>query len=219
MKTTLLFSTAVLLSMATFAQTTIKNHETVKTASTVQTENGNGKIESSGTASASSAVSSNAVNSTGQTAASAGEKGKTAIVSEKNVMDATVKAKKDQVVKKPAAEKEITVASAAKMEVIASEKDNKVPKNASLTGGASAKSIIIQNNGQSVKNEVAVVANSALVAGKQVKPAVVKIHEKINTVPATRIATISPVASSIKPVPVAIKATGNVKVNTGIRIQ
>lgn len=222
MKTTLLFSTAVLLSITTFAQTTVNNQGTGKSVSTVQKEKGKGKIESSGTASSSSAVNSNAVNNTGKTAASAGENVKTVVASEKNHIDATAKAKKDQGEKLLVEEKRITAASATGAELTAGEQDNKVTGNSSLTNGVSVNSPGIQNTGEHVKNEISPVTSkittTAVVASNQVKPAVVEIHEKVNAVSSTKVAATTSVAPSIKPVP-AIKANGNVKVNTGIRIQ
>ena len=226
MKTTLLFSTAVLLSIAALAQTTANNQGTVKSGSTVQKEKGKGKIEASGTASSSSAANSNAINSTSKTAASASENGKTVVASEKNHADATAKATNDQGEKLLAEKKEITAEPATGAELKTGEKDNKVTGNSSLTSDVSGGSASIENSGEQAQNEVAtVVTNTATnttaavdAAAKQVKPAVVELHEQVKAISATKVAPASSVSALVKPV-APIKAAGNVKVNTAIKIQ
>lgn len=83
MKTTLIISAALLFSLASIAQTDVKNRDAAKDATTLSADKGSSKLSGSGSASSSTTVQSNAVPAVKNTVAAKSEKAKEAIVAGK----------------------------------------------------------------------------------------------------------------------------------------
>ena len=93
MKTTLLFSTVLLLSAASFAQTTVKNRDAIKGNSSIQSNKGGSEVHSSGNASPSTNIQSNGVNKVENKSYAEIKKEKKAIAAEKHTVATEAKAK------------------------------------------------------------------------------------------------------------------------------
>lgn len=227
MKTTLLFSAAILVSVVTFAQTSVKNQETVKSITAVQSDKGSSEVKSSGSASSSTNIQSNAANSTEHKAYSTAEKGKNEIAAEKQAL--ATKAKTEAQQAKKTASQDVTVSANAQSDtkITATEKNNKTQENASFNAGTHVSSKGIKNSSNHMmKESEATVGNSAVSAietGNGVKTGVskatVKTGETTNAASATTIKSRSSTAHSVKPAPASLKMNTHVKTNSGIRIK
>ena len=227
MKTTCLFSAAILLSIATFAQTTVKKQQTANTVSAIRTEKGSSEVNSSGSASSSTSIRSNAVNNTENKAHATAEKGKNEIAAKKQEVITKAKTEEQQV--KEATSKDVTVSANAQSNtgITAAEKDNKTEGNASLSNGTTVSSTAITNNSNQMNGELigTTTAGTDLTVNKVNKvktgstEAVIKTCEKVHVGTATTVKAGSSVIHTVKPNPAALKVNSQVKANGGIRIK
>jgi hypothetical protein len=227
MKTTLLFSAAILLSAATFAQTTVKNQESVKNVTTVQKEKGNAEVKSSGSGSSSTSVQTNEAERTKQKARTAAEKSKATVTAEKEATIEKVNTTEDR--GDEAMDKDATLSANAQSEtsVVAEAKDNKAGENAYLTGEATVSSTEIKGQTVKMKSEIKenvnVIAAVVVNTGKQVKTEITKVvvqsNAKVNAAAATTVKAGAAAAHSVKPRPVAVKVDTHVNAISGIRIK
>lgn len=227
MKKTLLFSAAILLSVASFAQTTVKNQGTLKNSSAVQSQKGGSEVKSSGSASSSTSIQSDAVKSTEHKTYSAAEKGKTEIAAEKKEIAAKAKTAEEKGKKTAAQDVTVSAGTQSDAKIDANENNNKTQGNANLSTEATVSSAAIKNSGnqmkQEAKNSVSAGTDLAVKNTNQVKTkannTVIKSGEKINAASATTIKSGSSAAHSIKPGSAALKMNTHVKTNTGIIIK
>ncbi len=227
MKTTLLFSAAILFSAATFAQTTVKNQEAIKTVSTVKSQNGGSEVHSSGSTSTATEVQSNAVNKTGNKADAAAEKGKTQIVTEKEALATKAKTETQQAKNEASHERAVSAETELGTKIAIGDRDNKIDGNTSLNSDATVSSIGIKNNGNMVKEkgEISVGSGTTFIVatGNQVKSeankSVIKTGEKINAFTVNTIKAGSSTTHSIKQKSPSVKTTTLVKTNSGISIK
>jgi hypothetical protein len=227
MKTTLLFSAAILLSAATFAQTTVKNQESVKNVTTIQKEKGNTEVKSAGSGSSSTSVQTNEAERTKQKARTAAEKSKATVTAEKEATIEKVNTTEDR--GDEAMDKDATLSANAQSEtsVVAEAKDNKAGENAYLTGEATVSSTEIKGQTVKMKSEIKenvnVIAAVVVNTGKQVKTEITKVvvqsNTKVNAAAATTVKAGAAAAHSVKPRPVAVKVDTHVKAISGIRIK
>jgi hypothetical protein len=227
MKTTLLFSAAILLSAATFAQTTVKNQESVKNVTTIQKEKGNTEVKSAGSGSSSTSVQTNEAERTKQKARTAAEKSKATVTAEKEATIEKVNTTEDRGDK--AMNKDATLSANAQSEtsIVAEAKDNKAGENAYLTGEATVSSTEIKGQTVKMKSEIKenvnVIAAVVVNTGKQVKTEITKVvvqsNAKVNAAAATTVKAGAAAAHSVKPRPVAVKVDTHVNAISGIRIK
>src|SRR5665647_341997 len=227
MKTTLLFSTVLLLSTASFAQTTIKNSEAIKDQTSIQSNKGGSQVNNSGSTSSATTIQSNAVNNAGHKSHAEIKKEKKAMATEKQAV-ATQAKEKGQESKQMASEDHTVSASAhSNTKVNASEGDNNYSNNTSLNNGATVSSSRIKNRGNQLKDEekaaIKTQANATVENTNQVKTNVnktaIKGSEKINAGSSAAIHTAAASAHAIHPRPASIKMGTMVKTNAGIRIR
>ncbi len=227
MKTTCLFSAAILLSIATFAQTTVKNQQTANTVSAIRTEKGSSEVSSSGSASSSTSIQPNAVNNAENKTHATAEKGKNEITAKKQ--EAIGKAKTEEQRVKEAASKEVTVAGTAQSNtgITAAEKDNKTEGNASLNKDATVSSTAITDNSNQMKGELTgtIIAGTDLTVTKANKvktsstKATIKTGEKVHAGTTATIKAGSSAVHAVKPNPAALKVNSRLKANGGIGIK
>lgn len=226
MKTTLLFFAAILFSAVTFAQTNVKNQESVKNVTSVQKEKGNSEVKSAGSGSSSTTIQSNEVTSKKQKAMAAAEKSKPTLAAEK---EATIeKANTTEEQGKKALDKDVTVSANAQSEtkVAAESENNKIEKNAYLTVETTVSTTEIKGQTVDMENEVKdkvnVTSTAAVNSSNQVKTEVTKVivqsNEKINASAATTVKAGAAAAHSVKPLPTAVKVNTQVKAISGIKI-
>jgi hypothetical protein len=227
MKTTLLFSTVLLLSAASFAQTKVKNSEAIKDQTSIQSNKGGSQVNNSGNASSATTIQSNAVYNAGHKSHAEIKKEKKAMANEKHTV-ATKAKEKGQESKQMASEDRTVSASAhSNTRVNASEGDNNVSNNASLNNGATVSSTHIKNRGNQLKDEeksaIKTQANATIENTNHVKTNVnktaIKGSEKIKTASSAAIHARAASARAIHPRPASIKMGTMVKTNAGIRIR
>ena len=226
MKTTLLFFAAILFSAVTFAQTSVKNQESVKNVTSLKKDKDNSEVKSVGSGSSSTSIQSNEVTNKKHKAMAATEKSKATIAAEK---EATIeKAKTTEEQGKNALDKDVTVSANAQSEtkVAAESENNKIEKNAYLTGETTVATTEIKEQTVDMENEVKdkvnEISTAAINSSNQVKTEVSKVivqsNEKINASAATIIKAGAATAYSVKPLPTPVKVNTQVKAISGIKI-
>ena len=226
MKTTLLFFAAILFSAVTDAQTTVKNHESVKNVTTAQKEKGNYEVKSAGSGSSSTSIQSNEATSKKQKVMATAEKSKSTVATEKEATIENVNTTQEQ--GKKAMDKDVTASANAQSEtkVAAESENNKTGENAYLRGETTVSTTEIKGQTVDMENEVkdkvnvtstAVVNNSNEVK-TEVTKVIVHSNEKINVSAATTIKAGAAVAPSVKPLLNAVKVNTQVKAVSGIKI-
>ena len=227
MKKTLLFSTALLLSAATFAQTTVKNREAIKGQTIIQSDKNSTQANGSANASSSSSIHSDAVKNTENQSSAEIKKEHKAIVAKKQKIATEAKEEGQKSEKMVSDDHTISASAHSNTEANAPAKDNNVSINSSINNTEILSSAEIKNKGKEVKNEGkaniqtqadATVENSKLVKAKVHKTAT-KAGNKINTVTSTAVQAGAGTVHAVKITPVSIKTGAQVKTNTGIKIK
>jgi hypothetical protein len=227
MKKTLLFSTALLLSAATFAQTTVKNREAIKGQAIIQSDKNSTEANGSANASSSSSVHSDAVNNMENQSSAEIKNEHKAIVAEKEKIATEAKEEGQKSEKMVADDHTISTSAHSNTEANAQAKDNNISINSSINNPETLSSAEIKNKGNQMKNDGkaivqtqadATVENSKLVKAKVHKTAT-KAGNKINTVTSTAVQAGAGTVHAVKITPVSIKTGAQVKTNTGIKIK
>ncbi len=227
MKKTLLFSIALLLSAATFAQTTVKNKEAIKGKAIIQSDKNSTQTNGSANASSSTSVHSDAVNNMENRSSAEIKKEHKATVAEKEKIATEVKEEGQKSEKMVADDHPISTSAHINMEANAQSKDNNISINSSINNSEPLSSMEIKNKGNQLKNDGkaivqtqagATVENSQLVKAKVHKTAI-KAGNKINTVSSTAVQAGAGTVHAVKVTPVSIKTGAQVKTITGIKIK
>jgi len=183
MKTTLLFSAAFLLTMASFAQTTVNNQETAKSVSKVQNDKGSKQIKGSTTASTSTNIESTVPAKTEQKANTAAENEKKTVSAEKK--EIAKDGKKNETMAKDVVDQDHSASAAAGINdhISASAKDNKTSEFSSLNGQASVSTKDAKATGNQAKGEGKTVVRKTTEMAQTVKPkpAVIKMNSQLKT--------------------------------------
>ena len=195
MKRTLLISTALIFSAASFAQTTVNNSQSVKGAANISHNKAGTQVNSSANASPATAIHTSVVQNAKSGATEQIKEDKQAMASEKQAIAAKAKAKGQQ------------VAEAAK------SKDNNTGENSSISGDASSSASV---NGK-LKSTTNQSVHATLKRDNRSEVAVEKTAlAKTHKVEAGAKNTVH--ASVAKIHSVKMKSVKPVKVNTAARI-
>lgn len=224
MKTTLLFSAALLLVTASFAQTSVKSQQVANSVTTLNSEKGAGDVKSAGNASSSTTVQSNAENNTGHKVNEGVEKGKSEIAEEKQAVAAKATAEKHQVKAMASQDATVSANTLSDVNITASEKNNKTAQNASLGSQATVSTASVKRDGNQVKENSKMAVNTsaatAVSTGNQVKT---DVHKTVVTtdkkVSATAVNTINASSSAAHAIKPAAAVKMNTSVKTGIKIK
>ena len=189
MKPTLLITAAVLLSATTFAQTTVKNQESAKSVTSIQSEKGGGKVKSSGNASSSASSQPGSAISK-EVTVSANEQSdlKVAEVKKNNKIDENA-----------------SLINGADIASSAGIKNNgNLLKKEGKSKVSTSTALAVKNS-----NQVRTGMNKTII-----KP----IH-KMQAISATTVISGSAKANSFKPHPASMKMNTHMKTNTRIRVK
>jgi len=193
MKPTLILSMAILLSATGLAQTSVKNHESVKSVTAIPSEKGSSEMKNlnSVSTSADADIQPTPVNNT------------------QHKITENIKSRidtKQDVIAKSAVSPQVTVSAVEHLELTVAEvkKSNKIDKKAYLTNGVIISPATIKNNHKVATS--ATVKNSTQVKAGMNKP-VIKADHKMQATSATTVK------------PASIKMNTHLKGNSGIKIK
>lgn len=227
MKKTLLISTALLFSVITFAQTTVKNSEAIKDNTTIQTSKSGSKVNNSGNASGATSIQSHtATKAENKSYAELKEQNEKAAKAKQTlVMQANDKEQKSE--KMASKDHSVSASAHSNTSVHASAEDNNYSNNASINDGATVSTARLKSKGTQIKNEekaaVTAKTDATLENGNHVAAQVNKIAEKggekINATSTAAVKSGAATAHIVKPRPASIKMNTMVKTNAGIRIR
>jgi len=227
MKTTLLFSTALLLSAASFAQTTVKNSDAIKNHSTIQSDKGGSQVNSSGNASSATYIQSNAANKAENKSYAEIKKEKKAVANEKHTVATKAKEKGQESEEIASQDRTVSASAHSNTKVNASEGDNNYSNKTSINNGATLSTAHTKNRGNQLKNEEKAAITSKTNATMEnsnhvvtnVNKTAIKGDEKINTTSSAAIHSEAASAHAIHLRPASMNMRTRVKTNGGIRIK
>jgi hypothetical protein len=220
MKTTFLLFSGLFLSVASFAQTSVKNSSAVSENSRIQNDKAGSQVNHSTSISSATNIQSDAANNVKSKSSAEIKKGKKSLATEKQKASAEAKDAKK------AASTDETVSTSAHLKVNASGEHNKLSNNASLNGNGTASSSTSNEELHLKKEAKATVKTQADEAVKNtskvkanVNKTTIKTGKQINTVTTGSVHTGVAAAHSVKVKPVSIKTGATVKTNNGIKIR
>lgn len=210
-KTALLFSAALLITVASFSQTTVNDKQESKSLTTAQAAKSGAQLNSSTNSSSSTTMQSDAVIKTQKTAYSETEKGKQDISAEKKAVIGKAKTEEKETKSIVYKDRSSSVESQSNAKVSAANEGNKIDENSSLNSQAKVSGSGVETTDEQLekkgKTSVRSASTVAVENGEAVKAKTKMAENKmVKTVKAT---------AKLKPV----KVNTQMKTNTAIKIR